>query len=120
MLIPFLFILTLLQNLCKFKIRDWVIYNLILSSNIIKNWLRITPQFLMGIVHFLVLSLNAKNTDFITASSVGKESLFFVYFLIFPFRFSIRLVVYIIFLISVGKSKKTVSSSQLFSQLLMA
>ncbi len=51
------------------------------------------PQFLMGMDHFLVASLVAKYTDFITASSVGKESLFFVYFLIFPFRFSIRLVV---------------------------
>ena len=51
------------------------------------------PQFLMSMDHFLVASLVAKYTDFITASSVGKESLFYVYLLIFPFRFSIRLVV---------------------------
>tara|TARA_S200002703_G_C3778348_1_gene239726 strand:+ start:142 stop:333 length:192 start_codon:yes stop_codon:yes gene_type:complete len=44
------------------------------------------PQFLMGMDHFFVASLVAKYTDFITASSVGKESLFLVYFLIFPFR----------------------------------
>ena len=46
------------------------------------------PQFLMGMDHFLVASLVAKYTDFITASSVGKESLFLVYLRIFPLRFS--------------------------------
>jgi len=51
------------------------------------------PQFLIGIDHFLVASLVAKYTDFITASSVGNDNLFFVYFLIFPLRFSMRLVV---------------------------
>lgn len=51
------------------------------------------PQFLIGIVHFFEASLRAKYTDFITASSVGNDSLFFVYFLIFPFRFSMRFVV---------------------------
>ena len=30
--------------------------------------------------HFLVASLTAKYTDFITASSVGKDNLFLVYF----------------------------------------
>lgn len=51
------------------------------------------PQFRIGIVHFLVASVKAKKVDFIIASSVGKESLFLVYFLIFPLRFSIRFVV---------------------------
>ena len=45
---------------------------------------------------------------------------FLVYFLIFPLRFSIKLVVYMIVLISTGNSKNTVSSSQLFSQDLIA
>ena len=51
-----------------------------------------TPQFLIGIDHFLVASLVVKYTDFITAPSVGKDSLFLVYLRIFPFRFSISLV----------------------------
>lgn len=51
------------------------------------------PQFLMGIVHFFVTSLKARYTDLNTASSLWKESLFSVYFLILPLRFSIRLVV---------------------------
>ncbi len=31
-------------------------------------------QFLIGIDHFLVASLKAKNVDFITTSSVGNDS----------------------------------------------
>jgi hypothetical protein len=50
------------------------------------------PQFLMGMVHFFDTSLKARYTDLITASSLGKDSLFLVYFLILPLRFSIRLV----------------------------
>ena len=40
----------------------------------------------VDIVHFLVGSFVAKYTDFITASLVGTESLFLVYFLILPFK----------------------------------
>lgn len=50
------------------------------------------PQFLMDIDHFWWLPLQP-NTDFITASSVVNDNLFLVYFLIFPFKFSIGLVV---------------------------
>ena len=46
------------------------------------------PQFLMGIDHFLVASLKAKYTNLIRESSVGNDNLFWVYFLILPFRFS--------------------------------
>jgi len=52
-----------------------------------------TPQSRIGMVHFLVASFTDRNTDFMTASSVGKESLFLVYFLIFPFRFSMIFMV---------------------------
>ena len=41
----------------------------------------------------LYMALDAKYTDFMTASSVGNDNLFLVYFLIFPLRFSIRFVV---------------------------
>ncbi|MET3874845.1 hypothetical protein ABIE50_000257 [Chitinophaga sp. OAE865] len=51
------------------------------------------PQFLMGMVHFFDTSRKARYTDLNTASSVGKDSLFLVYFLILPFRFSMRFVV---------------------------
>ncbi len=51
------------------------------------------PQSLIAVVHFLEASITARNTDFMTASSVGNESLFFVYLRIFPLKFSIRLVV---------------------------
>lgn len=51
------------------------------------------PQSLIGMVHFFVFSCTAKNTDFMTASSVGYDNLFLVFFLIFPFRFSMMLVV---------------------------
>ncbi len=47
----------------------------------------------MGIVHFLEISLKAKYTDFSTASSLGNDGLFFVYSRIFPFMFSMILVV---------------------------
>ncbi len=40
------------------------------------------PQSLIGMVHFFVASFNVKNVDFKTASSVGNESLFLVYFVI--------------------------------------
>ncbi|GEM_PF-5784015 len=42
----------------------------------------------MGIVHFLEISLKAKYTNFNTASSLGNDSLFFVYLRIFPLMFS--------------------------------
>ena len=81
---------------------------------IIINWLNINAQFQIGWYHFFSISLMARQTDFFNALSFGNDSLFLVYFLIFPFRFSIRLVIQIIFLIPTGKSKNTVSSSQLF------
>lgn len=42
------------------------------------------------------------NTVFFTASSDGNEGFDLVYFLSLPLRFSIRFVVYVIFLISNG------------------
>jgi len=44
----------------------------------------------MGIDYFLVASLKAKKVDFIMASSVGNDSLFLVYFLIFPLRLDLQ------------------------------
>ncbi|SEA54457.1 hypothetical protein SAMN05216331_1932, partial [Porphyromonadaceae bacterium KH3R12] len=38
--------------------------NKCVSSN--KNWFKISPQFLTGLVHFLVASLTARYTDFMT------------------------------------------------------
>ena len=58
-----------------------------------KNWLRTILQLWISIAHFLVASFKARYTDFNTASSVGKDILFWVYFRIFPLRFSIKLVV---------------------------
>ena len=53
----------------------------------------IKPQFEIGIVHFFSISISERYTVFFTASSEGNDSFDFVYFLIFPFRFSMRLVV---------------------------
>src|SRR5690606_12221875 len=91
-----------------------------LSSNIILNCPYITPQFFIGFVHVLVASLMAKNTDFITAVSVRNDILFLVYFLTCPLRFSMRFVVYTIFLISTGNSRNVVRLSQFFSHPFMA
>ena len=44
-------------------------------------------------VHFFSISISDRYTIFFTASSEGNESFDFVYFLIFPFRFSMRFVV---------------------------
>jgi hypothetical protein len=41
---------------------------------------------------FFVASFNAENIDLKIASAVGFESIFIVYFLILPIRFSIKLV----------------------------
>ena len=42
---------------------------------------------------FFSISISDRYTIFFTASSEGNESFDFVYFLIFPFRFSMRFVV---------------------------
>src|SRR5690606_22399343 len=55
-----------------------------------------------------------------TAVSVGNDILFLVYFLTCPLRFSMRFVVYTIFLISTGNSRNVVRLSQLFSHPFMA
>lgn len=68
----------------------------------------------MGWVHFFSISIRDRKTVFFTASSDGNEGFDFVYFLSLPLRFSIRFVVYIIFLISNGNWKNTVRSSQFF------
>ena len=47
----------------------------------------------MGTDYFVVASLVASYTEFITAVSAGKGSLFVVYFVNFLLRFLIRLVV---------------------------
>ena len=86
---------TLSKILCKWK-QDSVIsfsYIWILFSNISINWFIINPQFEIGIAHFFSISISERYTVFLTASSEGNESFDFVYFLIFPFRFSMRLVV---------------------------
>ena len=50
-------------------------------------------QFEIDIVHFFSTSIGERYMVFFMVSSEGNESFDFVYFLIFPFRFSMRLVV---------------------------
>ena len=59
----------------------------------IKNWFKITPQFLMGWVHFFWTLPIAKNTAFLAALSSGNRDFVFMYFLMFRFRFSMMFVV---------------------------
>src|SRR5690625_7995039 len=60
--------------------RDW-------SSDVCSSDLKIIPQLRIGFVHFLVDFRKARKTDFLTASSVGNDSLFLVYFLILSLKF---------------------------------
>ena len=68
-------------------------YFIVPFSKISINWFIINPQLVIGIVHFFSISIKEWYTIFFTASSEGNESFDLVYFLIFPFRFSMRFVV---------------------------
>ena len=107
---------TLSKIMCKWK-QDSAVSIFLYLDSVFKYKHKLVHNqspAIIGCVHFFSISISERYTVFFTASSEGNESFDFVYFLIFPFRFSMRLVVYIIFLISSGNWKKTVRSSQLF------
>ena len=64
-----------------------------LPSKRIENWWMAKLQFLIGIVHFYVIFLNAIYSNLIAASSFGKLFLVLVTFLRELFRDSIAFVV---------------------------
>jgi len=91
-------------------------YLSILPSKNIDNCEIVRLQFLIGIVHFLEAFFIPKYSNFIKEFSFGKAPLVLVSFLNCRCTDSIILVVYIIFLISVGYLKNTDKLSHLFCQ----
>ena len=85
----------------------------ILSPKYIMSWSRVCPQFQLVPVHFLVISTIARYMLLNRASSVGKTAFAFVTLRNPRLKFSMELVVYMIFRISAGYLKNVENLGQL-------
>jgi len=88
------------------------------SANMISNWLRTMSQFWQRACQCLTIRWDARYSIRRRESSFVKECLFFVICRNCRFRPPMMFVVYMIFRISGGYSKKVFRTSQLSSQLL--